>query len=99
MNKMMLQKSLFSRQLVLMNNCVAPQSKLLTNMMIRSFYYPDANHHHLNQEVSSFHLLINNLAADCVGKAHHKVCGRPSEARGPGEVGRRAGDLQDELEL
>ena len=47
MNKMMLQKNLLARQLVLMNQ----NNKALTSLMIRSFYYPDANHHHLNQEV------------------------------------------------
>ena len=47
MNKMMLQKNLLARQLVFMNQ----NNKALTSMMIRTFYYPDANHHHLNQEV------------------------------------------------
>ena len=64
---MMLQRSLLSRQLVLLNNCgVTPQSKLLTNLMVRSFYYPDANHHHLNQEVNKT-ISINNPVAYCVG--------------------------------
>lgn len=38
---------------------VLNQSKLMmkpsmTQMMVRNFYYPDANHHHLNQEVSKW---------------------------------------------
>ncbi len=41
--------SQIARQYVMMSN---PQSKLLTSVMCRAFYYPDANHHHLNQEVS-----------------------------------------------
>ena len=48
---MMLNKGLFVRQLVLLNNCTS--SRLLAKGAIRGFYYPDANHHHLNQEVSS----------------------------------------------
>ena len=72
MNKMMLQKSLFNRQLILMNNCMTPQSKLLTSLMVRTFYYPDANHHHLNQEVSDHHYnLIIITTAYCFGQAHY----------------------------
>ena len=65
MNKMMLQKSTFARQLVLMNQ----GNKMLTSMMLRTFYYPDANHHHLNQEVfDNCHYLT---IAYCISKAYH----------------------------
>ncbi len=36
------------RQMVMLNNT----NRVLGNFAIRGFYYPDANHHHLNQEVS-----------------------------------------------
>ena len=66
MNKMMLQKNLLARQIVLMNQ----NNKALTSLMIRTFYYPDANHHHLNQEV--FECPSHPLhIAHCIGQAHH----------------------------
>ena len=41
-------KSSFMRQMILLNN----SSRVLGTFAFRNFYYPDANHHHLNQEVS-----------------------------------------------
>ena len=51
----MLNKAIFARQLVLMNNT----SKLMTTFALRGFYYPDANHHHLNQEVRLNHCWLS----------------------------------------
>ena len=45
---MMMNKSSFMRQIMLLNN----SSSVLGSFAVRGFYYPDANHHHLNQEVS-----------------------------------------------
>ncbi len=105
----MLNKGLFMRQLVLLNNTSSSRRVLLGSAAIRGFYYPDANHHHLNQEVSleklmcvktTFKQLIQpNLLADRVSQAYHQVCGRPPAAHRRGTLGRRAGHLQDELEL
>ena len=66
MNKMMLQKNLLAKQLVLMNQ----NNKALTSMMMRSFYYPDANHHHINQEVCKVPSLLSHIAY-CFGQAYH----------------------------
>ena len=46
----MMNKNMLVRQMILLNS----SSRLLMgNSMVRGFYYPDANHHHLNQEVSA----------------------------------------------
>ena len=46
----MINKNILVRQMILLNS----SSRLLMgNSMVRGFYYPDANHHHLNQEVSA----------------------------------------------
>ena len=42
----MLNKGVLVRQLVLLNN--TSSSTVLAKAAIRGFYYPDANHHHLN---------------------------------------------------
>ena len=47
------------------------QSRTLTGLFCRTFYYPDANHHHLNQEVRNHTLITlnknNMIIAPCVG--------------------------------
>ena len=46
---MMMNKTSFMRQMLLLNNS---SRGVLGSFALRGFYYPDANHHHLNQEVS-----------------------------------------------
>ena len=43
-------KNMLVRQMMLLNS--SSSRVLMGNSMVRGFYYPDANHHHLNQEVS-----------------------------------------------
>ena len=89
MNKLTQSKGM-ARTFMLMNN---PQQKLLTQYAIRAFYYPDANHHHLNQEVY-LHLIITDIASySC--KENHQVCRRPPPPYGPPEVGWRPHYFQD----
>ena len=47
---MMMNKNMLVRQMMLLNS--TSSRVLMGNSMVRGFYYPDANHHHLNQEVS-----------------------------------------------
>ena len=49
----MLRKFMGKAPLLKAMNPMATRSMLPVAMQTRNFYYPDANHHHLNQEVSA----------------------------------------------
>merc|ERR1712078_653293 len=76
LKKIINNKTLFSRSAMLMRNGVVtpiaapkmqqmlPMSVMSNHIAARGFYYPDANHHHLNQEP---HVLAKRIIR-CVGE-------------------------------
>ena len=63
----MLRKLVFQNK-NMMTNFRQPQMMSMVKMPIRSFYYPDGNHHHLNQEP---HVLAKRVIKICGDRLRH----------------------------
>jgi hypothetical protein len=58
------------------NAKIVKSSPMLTQLMVRNFYYPDHNHHHqLSQEVNKIFLIILYLASR-FGEENHQISWR-----------------------